>query len=51
MSAAQQNPSERLFAQFLGLERQARAARDIDSLAYALVNDAQMLFGYRHAWL
>lgn len=51
MSAAQQNPSERLFAQFLGLERQARAARDIDSLAYALVNDAQMLFGYRHAAL
>lgn len=51
MTAAQQNPSERLFAQFLGLERQARAARDIDSLAYALVNDAQALFGYRHAAL
>lgn len=51
MSAAQQNPSERLFAQFLGLERQARAARDSDSLAYALVNDAQALFGYRHAAL
>lgn len=51
MSAAQQNPSDRLFAQFLGLERQARAARDIDSLAYALVNDAQALFGYRHAAL
>ncbi len=51
MSAAQQNPSERLFAQFLGLERQARAARDIDSLAYALVNDAQALFGYRHTAL
>nr|WP_298166082.1 HlyD family efflux transporter periplasmic adaptor subunit [uncultured Pseudomonas sp.] len=51
MTAAQPNPSERLFAQFLGLERQARAARDIDSLAYALVNDAQALFGYRHAAL
>ena len=51
MSAAQQHPSERLFAQFLGLERQARAARDIDSLAYVLVNDAQALFGYRHAAL
>ncbi|HZX52413.1 MAG TPA: HlyD family efflux transporter periplasmic adaptor subunit [Pseudomonas sp.] len=51
MSAAQQNPSDRLFAQFLGLERQARAARDIDSLAYAVVNDAQALFGYRHAAL
>jgi multidrug resistance efflux pump len=51
MTAAQANPSERLFAQFLGLERQARAARDIDSLAYALVNDAQALFGYRHAAL
>ncbi|SFJ80396.1 hypothetical protein SAMN05216194_106204 [Stutzerimonas kunmingensis] len=51
MTAAQQNLSDRLFAQFLGLERQARAAHDIDSLAYALVNDAQALFGYRHAAL
>nr|WP_298147817.1 HlyD family efflux transporter periplasmic adaptor subunit [uncultured Pseudomonas sp.] len=51
MSAAQQHPADRIFAQFLGLERQARAARDIDSLAYALVNDAQVLFGYRHAAL
>jgi len=51
MSAAQQHPSERLFAQFLGLERQARAACDSDSLAYVLVNDAQALFGYRHAAL
>lgn len=51
MSVAQQNPSERVFAQFLSLERHARAAHDIDSLAYVLVNDAQALFGYRHAAL
>ncbi len=51
MTAAQQHPTERLFAEFLSLERQARAARDIDGLAYALVNDAQALFGYRHAAL
>lgn len=42
---------ERLFAQFLALERQARSAKDLDSLAYALANDAQGLFGFRHAAL
>ncbi|SDH15909.1 GAF domain-containing protein [Pseudomonas benzenivorans] len=51
MTAQVPGPAERLFAQFLTLERQARAAADIDSLAYALVNDAQPLFGYRHAAL
>ena len=43
--------AERVFAQLLALERQARAATDIDSLAYALANDAQGLFGFRHAAL
>ncbi|MES2821616.1 MAG: HlyD family efflux transporter periplasmic adaptor subunit [Pseudomonadota bacterium] len=43
--------AERVFAQFLTLERQARAAKDADSLAYSLVNDGQALFGFRHAAL
>ncbi|GGO81508.1 hypothetical protein GCM10011348_20710 [Marinobacterium nitratireducens] len=44
-------PAERLFAQMLSLQRKARAAGDAGSLAYALVNDAQPLFDYRHAAL
>src|SRR6218665_473559 len=51
MNASLPGLAERVFAQFLVLERQARAAKDIDSLAYALANDAQGLFGYRHAAL
>ncbi|WNF45142.1 HlyD family efflux transporter periplasmic adaptor subunit [Pseudomonas sp. SG20056] len=51
MSAALPGLAERVFAQFLQLERQARAAKNIDSLAYVLANDAQGLFGYRHAAL
>jgi multidrug resistance efflux pump len=51
MSAAVPGLAERVFAQFFVLERQARAAKDIDNLAYALVNDAQGLFGYRHVAL
>lgn len=51
MSAAVPSLAERVFAQFLQLEHQARAAKNIDSLAYALANDAQGLFGYRHAAL
>jgi multidrug efflux pump subunit AcrA (membrane-fusion protein) len=43
--------AERVFAQVLSLQQQARAAKDIDALAYALVNDAQGLFGFRHAAL
>ncbi|SDZ69152.1 efflux RND transporter periplasmic adaptor subunit [Pseudomonas salomonii] len=42
---------ERVFAQFLELERQTRAARTTEQLAYSLVNDGQPLFGYRHAAL
>lgn len=51
MTAQVPGPAERVFAQFLTLQGQARAAVDIDNLAYALVNDAQPLFGYRHAAL
>lgn len=51
MTAPVPGQAERVFAQFLALERQARAAKDVDSLAYAMVNDAQSLFGYRHAAL
>ena len=51
MTASQPGLAERLIAQFLLLERQARAAKDIDHLAYALVNDGQGLFGFRHAAL
>lgn len=42
---------ERVFAQFLELERVTRAARSADQLAYSLVNDGQHLFGFRHAAL
>ncbi|WP_172147256.1 efflux RND transporter periplasmic adaptor subunit [Pseudomonas tumuqii] len=51
MTAQVPGPAERVFAQFLALQKQARAAVDIDNLAYVLVNDAQPLFGYRHAAL
>ncbi|HBX54066.1 efflux RND transporter periplasmic adaptor subunit [Pseudomonas sp. UBA2684] len=51
MTAQVPGLAERVFAQFLALERQARNAKNIDSLAYALVNDAQGLFGYRHTAL
>lgn len=51
MTAQVPGPAERVFAQFLALQHQARAATDIDNLAYVLVNDAQPLFGYRHAAL
>jgi len=43
--------AEQVFAQFLLLERQARAAADPAQLAYNLVNDGQALFGFRHAAL
>lgn len=43
--------SERAFAQFIALEHQARQADDIERLAFAMVNDGQGLFGFRHAAL
>ncbi len=42
---------ERVFAQFLSIERQARSADTIEALAYCIVNDSQSLFGFRHAAL
>ncbi len=51
MNAQAPGLAERVFAQFLALERQARAAKDLDRLAYTLVNDGQTLFGFRHAAL
>ncbi|QRY77344.1 HlyD family efflux transporter periplasmic adaptor subunit [Pseudomonas sp. PDNC002] len=51
MNAPQVGLAERVFAQFLELERQARAASTVEQLAYHIVNDGQLLFGYRHAAL
>lgn len=51
MSIATPGPAERRFAQLLALEHQARAAQDVQALAYAMVNDAQAFFGFRHAAL
>lgn len=51
MSAATPGLAERLFAQLMALQRQARAAASSDALAYAIVNDSQPLFGFRHAAL
>ncbi|PWU30161.1 HlyD family secretion protein [Pseudomonas sp. RW407] len=48
---AQVGGAERVFAQFLGLERQAREAASTEQLAFAMVNDGQALFGYHHAAL
>nr|WP_217510010.1 HlyD family efflux transporter periplasmic adaptor subunit [Pseudomonas corrugata] len=42
---------EQVFARFLDLERQTRAARNPAQLSYSLVNDGQALFGFRHAAL
>lgn len=42
---------EQVFARFLVIERQARAATDTQQLAYSVVNDGQALFGFRHAAL
>ncbi|MFK4026778.1 efflux RND transporter periplasmic adaptor subunit [Stutzerimonas balearica] len=51
MNAPLPGAAERVFAQFLGLEEQARSANDIEQLAFAMVNDGQALFGFRHAAL
>lgn len=51
MNAAAGGAVERAFAQFLGLQRQARAADSLERLSFAMVNDGQALFGYRHAAL
>ncbi|MPQ71021.1 MULTISPECIES: efflux RND transporter periplasmic adaptor subunit [Pseudomonas] len=51
MNAPVAGAVERVFAQFLDLERLTRAARTTEQLAYSLVNDGQALFGFRHAAL
>ncbi|MFZ6045556.1 efflux RND transporter periplasmic adaptor subunit [Pseudomonas sp. CR3202] len=51
MSAALPGGAERVFALFLGLEKQARQAASTEQLAFAMVNDGQALFGFRHAAL
>lgn len=51
MNAPVSGAAEQVFARFLDLERQTRAAQDISQLAYSLVNDGQSLFGFRHAAL
>lgn len=51
MNAPVPGALERVFAQFLDLERQTRAAGTPEQLAYSLVNDSQSLFGFRHAAL
>ncbi|PJE39347.1 MAG: HlyD family secretion protein [Pseudomonas sp.] len=43
--------AERVFAVFLGLQAQARQAGTTEQLAFAMANDGQGLFGYRHAAL
>lgn len=42
---------ELAFAQFIAVQRQARAADSLERLAFAMVNDGQALFGFRHAAL
>lgn len=51
MNAPLPGSAERVFALFLGLEQQARKAGSTEQLAFAMVNDGQALFGFRHAAL
>jgi hypothetical protein len=51
MNAPVAGGAEQVFARFLDLERQTRAARTPSQLAYSLINDGQALFGFRHAAL
>lgn len=51
MNAPLTGSTEQVFARFLELERQVRAARTPAQLSYSLVNDGQALFGFRHAAL
>ncbi|MDE3740003.1 efflux RND transporter periplasmic adaptor subunit [Metapseudomonas resinovorans] len=51
MNAAAPSAVERVFALFLGLEKQARQAANTEQLGFAMVNDGQTLFGFRHAAL
>ncbi|WP_392431359.1 efflux RND transporter periplasmic adaptor subunit [Yersinia sp. HM-2024] len=49
--ASPTSTSAAVFARFLDVERQARAAATSEELAYCIVNDSQPLFGFRHAAL
>ncbi|MEI7411963.1 HlyD family efflux transporter periplasmic adaptor subunit [Pectobacterium aroidearum] len=51
MSTTPTTASTATFARFLDVERQARAAKSTEELAYCIVNDSQPLFGFRHAAL
>lgn len=51
MNAPLPGTAERVFALFLGLQQQARRAGTVEQLAFAMVNDGQALFGFRHAAL
>ncbi|AEB56770.1 efflux RND transporter periplasmic adaptor subunit [Ectopseudomonas mendocina] len=51
MNAPLPGSAERVFALFLGLEQQARKVGNTEQLAFAMVNDGQALFGFRHAAL
>ena len=51
MNAPLSGTAERVFALFLGLQQQARRAGTVEQLAFAMVNDGQALFGFRHAAL
>ncbi|MDF2073832.1 HlyD family efflux transporter periplasmic adaptor subunit [Pseudomonas mendocina] len=51
MNAPLPGTAERVFALFLGLEQQARKVGNTEQLAFAMVNDGQALFGFRHAAL
>ncbi|NWL78823.1 HlyD family secretion protein [Pseudomonas taiwanensis] len=51
MNAAAPGAVERVFALFLGLQQQARQKISTEQLAFAMVNDGQALFGFRHAAL
>ncbi|KAF1072562.1 MAG: hypothetical protein GAK45_00152 [Pseudomonas citronellolis] len=48
---ARPSHSERAFAQFISLQHQARHAGSTEHLAFAMVNEGQALFGFRHAAL
>ncbi|WP_248915134.1 efflux RND transporter periplasmic adaptor subunit [Pseudomonas moorei] len=51
MNAPLAGGAEQVFARFLELERQTRAARTTEQLAFSLTNDGQAFFGFRHAAL
>lgn len=51
MNAPVPGALEQLLAHYLKLERQARSASSLETLAFSMVNDSQPLFGYRHGAL